>query len=274
LEKMTGAYVVIYMARPESVGDGRHRLFTSENLQSADSALAQRISAATDEIKAAVIEVAHLSRPDVRCRKKPRSDANSEQSGIQATPVVDGAASDVRKRAPQNVAPPTPTAPRTTIYPPSQMTNYGKSAEAGVRGPLDHHVPMFPFPQEMPNAFIASATSSRAPAATPTLDRQSRPASQRKNQHESPRLHSNHQHQDVRSSSNSTRATPSSPTLTSSDPTGHEHEEHEEREDIPPFGIVDSRDWTRPFGYMVGGLEMQLSQPELRYQWEAFRHYR
>jgi hypothetical protein len=168
------------------VGDGRHRLFTSENLQSADSALAQRISAATDEIKAAVIEVAHLSRPDVRCRKKPRSDANSEQSGIQATPVVDGAASDVRKRAPQNVAPPTPTAPRTTIYPPSQMTNYGKSAEAGVRGPLDHHVPMFPFPQEMPNAFIASATSSRAPAATPTLDRQSRPASQRKNQHEVP----------------------------------------------------------------------------------------
>src|ERR1700733_9786195 len=71
LEKLTGAYVAIYTARyitqflndiyrelehrqrfyrPESVENKKHRLFISDNLQNADSILAERISGALNDI--------------------------------------------------------------------------------------------------------------------------------------------------------------------------------------------------------------------------------
>ena len=279
-----------HIYRPESVGDHKHRLFTSNNLRHADLPLSQRISGATDEINAAVIEVAQLSRPDVHCRKKPRTHANTEQSARaeQVTSTMETAASPIPNNTPlahqRVLALPMSPARITGIYSSGQTTHQGKSARSGVREPLDHPSETFPHSHGVSSAFASSSASHGAPVDASTLERQLRPANRRKVQHKVPctvtfpecaSLTCNLQlqglcttHPDVGSSSNCTRAASPSPDITSTDSTC---DEDEEDGDIPALGLVGIGNRSKECGFVVDCLMMELSMPQVRYQWEAIR---
>jgi hypothetical protein len=68
--------------RPETVGEGKYRLFVSEGLQKSDNDLAKlssrRISDATSEISAAAIQLAQMAQAGVRDRKRAVTDASHE----------------------------------------------------------------------------------------------------------------------------------------------------------------------------------------------------
>lgn len=83
LEKLTGAYVIIYTARPESIVYNRHRDFISDNLRTMDAILASRISGALKEIDGTAIKVAGIAQPAFNSRKKARITKCAQTADVE-----------------------------------------------------------------------------------------------------------------------------------------------------------------------------------------------
>jgi hypothetical protein len=70
--------------RPETVGEGNHRFFTSDNFRNADPSLTERIS---KDLNTAAIKNAGRSFPEGRLHKKARTNTVRENSAMAVEEV-------------------------------------------------------------------------------------------------------------------------------------------------------------------------------------------
>jgi hypothetical protein len=76
--------------RPESIGEGNHRLFVSDEFKNADPDLVARINKVTRELNDIALELAHRAGWEVQGRKKRRTDGSdgSEEAQEHARPSL------------------------------------------------------------------------------------------------------------------------------------------------------------------------------------------
>jgi hypothetical protein len=82
--------------RPERVQDvqDEDRIFISDDLRNADTTVAACISRAVDEIDAAAVQAARVSRPDVRSSKQPRLKIKKKNIAVVKEALVPGERDD------------------------------------------------------------------------------------------------------------------------------------------------------------------------------------
>jgi CCR4-NOT transcriptional regulation complex NOT5 subunit len=72
--------------RPESIGEGNHRLYISDDFKNADPDLVARINKATQELNEIALELAHRAGWEVQDRKKRRTDGSDGSAEAQEHP--------------------------------------------------------------------------------------------------------------------------------------------------------------------------------------------
>jgi hypothetical protein len=69
--------------RPESIGEGNHRLYVSDEFKNADPDLVARINKVTQELNEIALELAHRAGWEVQGRKKRRTDGSNKSVEVQ-----------------------------------------------------------------------------------------------------------------------------------------------------------------------------------------------
>jgi cell division septation protein DedD len=73
----------IQCRRPESIGEGNHRLYISDDFKNADPDLVARINKAAQELNEIALELAHRGGWEVQGRKKRRTDGSDGEAEAQ-----------------------------------------------------------------------------------------------------------------------------------------------------------------------------------------------